>query len=238
MKNFLASPIGIRLRSAARSTGLINLLKPFLASSAYEARFGQELMAAIRVGDCVWDVGANVGLYTKHFTGAVGEKGTVVSFEPSPRNYQELRGNCSGLPNANLQNLGLGSSEASIGFVIGDAPNGVTDHIAAPGEKPTHQVSITTADQFVLTNPSLAPNVVKIDVEGFETEVLRGMTTLLKDSPLRAIFVEVHFAEMERRGNPQGPKEVEAMIKGGGFQTSWIDLSHVCGVKSPAHSRA
>ncbi|NEQ84963.1 MAG: FkbM family methyltransferase [Moorea sp. SIO2I5] len=41
------------------------------------------------------------------------------------------------------------------------------------------------------------PNILKIDVEGFEIEVLKGMQTVLASSTLRAVFIEVHFKLLE-----------------------------------------
>ena len=50
----------------------------------YEESFRAAMFSCIRPGDCVWDVGANVGLYSELFAAAVGSAGKVISFEPSP----------------------------------------------------------------------------------------------------------------------------------------------------------
>src|SRR5690606_30187440 len=71
-----------RLRSLARKTGLIRVLSRLnrRRSKTYEARFAAALAAAIKPGDRVWDIGANVGYYTERFADAVGPWGQVVAF--------------------------------------------------------------------------------------------------------------------------------------------------------------
>lgn len=68
--------------------------------------------------------------------------------------------------------------------------------------------------------------MVKIDVEGFELDVLKGMSGLLADPALRAIFVEVHFLALANRGLHTAPADMIALLRAAGFEIQWIDPSH------------
>jgi hypothetical protein len=70
------------------------------------------------------------------------------------------------------------------------------------------------------------PAVVKIDVEGYEMEVIRGMSRVL--GGVRALFVEIHFQVLEERGMRQGPAALVKHLKRLGFsRIEWPDASHI-----------
>ena len=72
----------IKVRSFARKIGVIGLINRLRPASPYERRVLAVLTGAVKPGDVVWDVGANVGLYSEQFCQWVGEDGFVVAFEP------------------------------------------------------------------------------------------------------------------------------------------------------------
>jgi hypothetical protein len=70
------------------------------------------------------------------------------------------------------------------------------------------------------------PAVVKIDVEGYEIEVIRGMRRVL--GGVRALFVEIHFQVLEERGMLQGPAALVKDLNRLGFsRIEWPDASHI-----------
>ena len=81
----------------------------------------------------------------------------------------------------------------------------VTNHIERDGAAKPGSISVQMAlgDQ-VCERLGHVPNVIKIDVEGFEEEVLRGLSQTLTHQQLRTVLVEVHFLQLEQRGQPQG----------------------------------
>jgi len=89
-----SNPIVIRLRSIGRTLGINPLIARVIGDKTYEARFDEAFLAEIRDGDCVWDVGANRGIYTESIAGRVGASGKVVAFEPSPANFPALKARC------------------------------------------------------------------------------------------------------------------------------------------------
>ncbi|HVI77249.1 MAG TPA: FkbM family methyltransferase, partial [Candidatus Acidoferrum sp.] len=70
------------------------------------------------------------------------------------------------------------------------------------------------------------PTVVKVDVEGYEVEVIRGMHEVLNH--VRALFLEVHFQILEDRGMRLAPATLVRDLKRLGFsKITWPDASHI-----------
>jgi FkbM family methyltransferase len=211
----------IRARSAARRIGLLGLIQRMRPRRSYEEEFGRAMLASIRHGDVVWDVGANVGFYTRRFLERVGHNGTVVAFEPEPACFQILSHECA---DAIVVNSALGD-RAQSGFIeFHVEPKNGTHRLVNQPNDHSKPVQIIAGDDY----QGAGPNVIKIDVEGFEEEVLMGMPRILGDPGLRAIFLEVHFALLEQRGNVNAPLRIERMLRERHFKTRWFhDRSHL-----------
>ncbi len=223
------SPTVIAVRTLARRVGINSLLGRFAGRSGYEQAFNTAVFAAIAKGDAVWDVGANVGYYTEQFGNAVGPTGAVCAFEPSPINYARLATAVSEYPNIKLFAMGLGDRRSTLKLRQGADSLGATSQIVeqVTGGESVISVEISTADQLIESGNADIPNFIKIDVEGFELEVLKGMPRLLRDSKLRAIGMEVHFGLLAERGMSGAAKEIERLLQAGGFSCKWVDPSHV-----------
>jgi FkbM family methyltransferase len=155
------------------------------------------MFACIRSGDCVWDVGANIGLYSELFAAAVGPAGKVISFEPSP--------DCVAIIEERRQRSSVGTSWEVIAGALSDedgdawlsvaagstAPN---NHLANHAGAATVAVRKYRADSIIAAGHT-APAVIKIDVEGSEGEVFDGMTSVLDLPSLRGVCVEVQRAQ-------------------------------------------
>jgi FkbM family methyltransferase len=228
-----SNPTLIRLRSIGRSIGILRpavLLYRHWFGSGYEHSFDSYMMAKIMPNDVVWDVGANVGHLTEHFLNAVGPNGKVVAFEPSPTAQASLRQRFNDNTRSNLfiEALALGDSDGSVTFWhSSDVAESVTDGMGHKEGAVSTSVDMVTGDNYLYLRPALAPNCVKIDVEGFESDVLTGMDALLKVPQLRAIFVEIHFEHSERRGLADAPNVVVNILKKNGFSIAWVDPSHI-----------
>jgi FkbM family methyltransferase len=192
----------------------------------YEDAFDKALFANLRDGDVVWDVGANVGYYTKRFAKVVGVRGKCIAFEPFPETAEKLRVNLDGIKNYSLEVYALGAAAGKVVMQVGGDELGATNRISEE-QSCGVMIEISTGDAIISEARIEAPNVVKIDTEGFELDVLRGMSKLMQDPKLRALFVEVHFGLLAERGIPKAPVEIETLLKDAGFQTRWVDASHI-----------
>lgn len=138
--------------------------------------------------DLFVDVGANVGAYTVLATGVRGARSIAV--EPLPQTARELEDNIAinGLEShVSVFNGGLGSHEGEL-FLTN--AQGTTNHIVVgdePGE--TVAVPIKTLDQLLAGE---VPFLLKIDVEGYEMEVLAGAEQTLASEHLQAIIIELN----------------------------------------------
>lgn len=132
----------------------------------------------------VWDVGANVGLYT---LAAARRAAAVVAFEPAARNVAALRRHVSlnRLANVEIVAAAVSSREGTARLLAGDSPSEF--RLADDGEP----VPCVTLDGWRLACRAHPPTVIKIDVEGAEVDVLDGAADTIRAARPR-IYLAVH----------------------------------------------
>ena len=118
--NWRTNSLALSLRNMGRRLGLNSFLMSFVRSDSYEDKFNKVLLACVQKNDVVWDVGANIGHYTKLFADLAGSQGKIFAFEPSPQNYKRLALNLQGVENVVLLPCGLGDKEESVAFMQGE----------------------------------------------------------------------------------------------------------------------
>jgi len=139
----------------------------------------------LREGDLFLDIGANVGSYTVLASGVC--RATTWSFEPDPNTVRHLKRN---IAINNLDDLvavhetALGSREGEIPFTIG---LDTTNRVVTAGERNYRMVRQERIDNLI---GGAQPAMIKIDVEGYEKEVLRGARELLSKNSLKLIELE------------------------------------------------
>jgi len=146
------------------------------------------LLHFLRQEDTFADIGGNIGSYTILASGHVGAK--TFCFEPIPVTFSHLMNNIvlNKLENKTMAfNIALGSKKGNIKFT---KSFDTTNHVAIENEIDTMVVPIETLDS-VLENQQI-PSLLKIDVEGFESEVISGAECILKDNALKAILIELN----------------------------------------------
>ena len=142
--------------------------------------------------DLFIDIGANIGSYTILAAGHVGAN--VIAIEPIPTTFQSLQKNIQG---NNLQDkvigleAGAGSEEGKLRFTLDlDSVNHVATQSKEEMISNTVEVRMLTIDGVLKDKKK--PTLIKIDVEGFETEVLNGMQNTLQDPQLKAVIIELN----------------------------------------------
>jgi FkbM family methyltransferase len=143
------------------------------------------LLHFLKSGDLFLDIGANVGAYTVLASGVC--KANSWAFEPDPNTVHALKRNIeiNGLEDlVTIHEFALGATQREVAFTVGlDTVN----RVAAAGEHDCRLVQQRQLDSFVEKSE---PVFAKLDVEGYEGEVLRGGRALLAKGSLQAIELE------------------------------------------------
>lgn len=196
---------------------------PHAADSLYdlpeEQRAREWFLSHLREGDCVWDIGANIGMWTVPCAVRVGPSGRVVSFEPDPRVVRCLRRTVrrNHLTQVEICASAVSDREGEVRFFPGvdDLSLGSTQPRAdGLPVGPERCVPCTTA-RAVAEKPELRPHAVKIDVEGAEGQVLDGFDEVAVER-CRALALEVHPLLLEPMGT--SCERLEARVRDLGFR--------------------
>jgi len=155
------------------------------------------LVAAVHPGDVVYDIGANVGLYSMLLSKAVGPSGQVIAFEPDSRNAKRLNENAilNGLTNFRCFRKALGEANHSGTLHLRDDDPYQSTLLAhlPPDERSSEEVvDIVAGDDFRIRMNLPIPRAVKIDVEGSELNVIRGLGTTLAKEACQFVLCEIH----------------------------------------------
>lgn len=148
------------------------------------------LLHFLRPGDMFVDVGANVGSFTIL---AAGETDCdVVAFEPTPGTFKHLQRNIrlNGLEGkVRAHNMCVGSQKGDVKFV---SSLGCENHVSVPGDqKDVVSVPMDKIDSLLKIE---GPALLKIDVEGYETEVIRGAAAFLQVPAVVGVIMELNDA--------------------------------------------
>jgi FkbM family methyltransferase len=158
----------------------------------YEERKLGLVTRTLKPGDVMYDVGANVGLYTLLGSRAVGSEGNVLAFEPLPRNlvFLERHVELNRCKNVRVFPYALAAVTGPGRFSAESGPS--TGRLSPEGEFAVHAVRL---DELAVAEGLAPPTVMKIDVEGAEAEVLEGAEALMTASR-PVIFLATHGDEV------------------------------------------
>lgn len=144
-------------------------------------------------GDTVLDIGGNLGLVTLRMASLVGPQGNVHTFEPQPRMLKYLQKTLALNPSApiTIHGLALGDRRQTLSLSIPSGNAGSASFsVGTRGDHETVEVPIVTLDDYAAEIGLEHVEVIKMDVEGFESQVLNGASHILATSPPRVIVFE------------------------------------------------
>ena len=159
----------------------------------------QGIMAEnVRPGNVVYDIGANNGFISMLAAQLVSEDGFVYAFEPLPANVSILHNlfSANDVINCEVVPLAVADVTAELALFVGSSHTTSSLH-SGRGNSGSVTVSSITLDAFLAAHQP--PDFIKIDVEGAESEVLKGSESLLRREPAPVWLIEVHSAESERQ---------------------------------------
>lgn len=154
----------------------------------------------IKDGDVVFDIGANVGIYSL-LIAAKNKNTTVYSFEPEAGNFYKLNKNISlnGFTNMIPYPIALSERTGIANFYVSSEEFGSATHsINEPFSdglffkpKRIQGISSFTLPELTRLLEPVFPNHIKIDVDGYETKIIEASRNVLTDSRLKSIMIEV-----------------------------------------------
>jgi FkbM family methyltransferase len=168
----------------------------------YEPNVGAAIKSNLRPGSTFFDIGANVGWFTLFASKIVGPLGQVYSFEPSPDVYARLSENVRDLKNVDTFQYGIGNKNGELEFAS-QGTSSAASFVEAVTEinkpylpgTPIRKIRVEIRKIDSLLSQIKRPDLVKIDVEGFELEVLKGAANLLSQRPV--LIVEIHPLQLK-----------------------------------------
>ena len=169
------------------------------------------LKRCVTPGDRVFDVGANIGTVTLALADAVGPQGRVIALEPHPQIFAFLEDNLALNRvghHVTALNMALGAEDGHVGFsnLSDDSQN----HIVA-GAAGAVEIPLRPLDKVAPDGPI---RLIKIDVEGYEPEVLRGASEVLGRSEI--LYVECIAQLLKRFGSDEA--QLVDLIERHGFR--------------------
>lgn len=164
-----------------------------LIDGHWEPMITKFFLNLISKGMVVLDIGAAFGYYTLLSADRVGGEGKVIAFEPEPSNFEIIEKNCflnGFLKRLILVNKAVSDKEGvkklyyNKDYVLGAAS------LIGSSQEDTIEVETISVDNFLRASNINSVDVVKIDVEGYEPLVIRGMIETIKNSKQIKIVLE------------------------------------------------
>jgi FkbM family methyltransferase len=214
---------GKRMQARTFDRSLYLLMHRMGIMGAQERRI---LGSFIRAGMTVVDVGANLGLYSLAMADVAGPAGRVISFEPDPDLCSLLRTNCAANRAANIEAVQAALGRASDKMTLHRLTlNSGGNHLGSQNGGEIGRTVLVEVAAFDSLFPGVRPDFIKVDVQGWELNVLRGMErTLAASDPV--IFLEFWPEGLRRAGN--SPGEMFSLVRDLGFRLyscdGWAEL--------------
>lgn len=160
--------------------------------------FGQEepgyrsIENDIRKAQTIFDIGANNATSSLFFAN-LNTDASILAFEPHPATYENALENIAlnSFTNIRLFNFGLGNANNSVQlYEVDPTNNGMNRVLPINSDYPSTEIHIRTLDSFIDEEKISAVSLLKIDVEGYEYQVLKGGEQSLKKY-LPLLFIEL-----------------------------------------------
>lgn len=162
---------------------------PSLLNDNYEKFEIKLFKERIKKGSVIADIGANVGLYSVIASKLTGDSGQVYCFEPEPSNYELLLKNMRLNKCKNMITEPIAVGDKSGGALLYKESGSIGTHSLIPktyeGQQ-TIEVNVVSLDKYFKNRKRI--DVMKLDVEGFELNVLNGAKDTLKK--VKVLFFE------------------------------------------------
>lgn len=210
-----------------KDTGLSRGLLSDRIWEPYTTRLIQEV---VEEGEVVADIGANLGYYALLEASLVGKNGKVYAVEPNPPAFKVLRKNVelNDFDNLSIHEIAIGEkngtallrvpNELNIASIT--STNARKEKVEKFSERiKLFKVRMMTFDNFIKNfMHGKTPTFIRMDVEGYEYEIIKGMESLLKTGQPLRLLMEFHFGSL----GIEKSSEIIKKLKNYGFEISAV----------------
>jgi FkbM family methyltransferase len=201
-----------RRRIVATSTGLRIYADPFSGlggalrvSGVYEPEVTSLFQELLKPGMCVLDVGANEGYYSALAGVLCGPEGFVVAVEPQDRLQAiiEINARLNGVTSIRVFNRGFGGNEGERATInlYPDMNNGASSVVSSYRFSwRTQAFEFVSFQTLLVSSGRAAFDLMKVDVEGYEPEVVRHLLPHIARGQLTRLLLDYHEGILNRRG--------------------------------------
>jgi len=189
--------LGFKMYLSAEKAGLDlrgkSIHKQLILDGIRERRSTRIMKQFIRPDDVILELGANIGYYVLIESTILSNKGYIYAVEPGPENLELLKKNVTlnNIKNVEICNMAISNTKGTAKLYMGKACNlhSLINSSNASDAKYV-EVETDTVDNFIKGRKPVT--FLRMDVEGYETEVIDGMQQIFKSPYFERLFVEIH----------------------------------------------
>ena len=148
----------------------------------------------------IYDVGANVGTWSL-LAKAIMPQAVLHAFEPLSIHFDEFYARTANIPDINLHKLALGAEASILNMQVASFSDAsslleiakITYDTFGIVKSREEAVQVVRLDDYIAQNKMSMPDLIKLDIQGYELEALKGAEKCLKSA--RYLIIEVSFIE-------------------------------------------
>ncbi|MCC7202789.1 MAG: FkbM family methyltransferase [Nitrospirae bacterium] len=174
----------------------------------------------IKQGDVVLDIGANIGFYARILSQLAGSTGQIHCFEPDPLNFTHLIKNTLPFKNIKLINKAVGAETGVLKIYTSKSLN--VDHRTYKPDVYDREIEIqaVSIDEYLANNKRV--DFVKIDIQGFEMQAIKGMEKTLRHNKTIKLLSEFWPYGLRKAGSSLS--QYYNFLKDMGFEVFLLEI--------------
>jgi len=196
--------------------------KQLILDGVREKLSSEIMQRFIRPDDVILELGANIGYYVLIESTILSDKGYIYAIEPAPENVDLLNKNIAlnKVANIEVHNMAISNTKGTARLYLGRACNlhSLIDRSQA-GDSEYVEVETDTVDNFLKGKRPVT--FLRMDIEGYETEIIEAMPETLHSPNIKRLFVEIH----PHRVTTEKMQALLIRLKDYGFETAYC-VSH------------
>jgi len=212
----------IRLNTINGQKNVIVLKNGFIIGES-ETNMIKSIVGQIKKGDIFYDVGAGYGKFSC-IVPLLSEVSSVFAFDVNPACIGRIKSNTARFnSDVKIMNMALSNKSGviDISMNVSEKESNIENMLSSGEGK---KVKVDTVDNMV-DNGFRPPDIIKIDVEGAEFDVIRGMKKIMRKNSCRSIFIETHPHKMKNFGSSE--KDIKKMLVSMGYNISVLDVRKI-----------